>query len=142
MHFFIRCDSSYQIGSGHLMRCLTLAAELKALGQEITFICRNLVGSQHKLIMEKGFTMTLIPHHSEQQEDAAECTAIINKFTGPKVLIVDNYDLGREWEDSLNGSASIVVIDDLKREHHCDILIDNNYTKNGQNTYKNLVPST
>ena len=44
-----RVDSSTQIGSGHLMRCLTLANQLKSKA-EILFISRNLVGNLNHLI--------------------------------------------------------------------------------------------
>ena len=40
-----RCDASIQIGSGHVMRCLTLADELSRQGAESFFICRQHDGS-------------------------------------------------------------------------------------------------
>ena len=36
----IRADASVQIGTGHIMRCLTLADELRGRGAEATFVCR------------------------------------------------------------------------------------------------------
>ena len=36
----IRTDASLKIGTGHVMRCLTLASELKNLGAKVDFICR------------------------------------------------------------------------------------------------------
>ena len=44
-NIYIRVDSSYKIGSGHLMRCLTLAEQLKDAGADISFICRELDGN-------------------------------------------------------------------------------------------------
>ena len=48
MTIFFRVDSSIQIGTGHIMRCMTLAEHLSGKGAEVSFICRketrNLIG--------------------------------------------------------------------------------------------------
>jgi UDP-2,4-diacetamido-2,4,6-trideoxy-beta-L-altropyranose hydrolase len=42
MKIAFRTDVSNQIGTGHFMRCLTLADQLKKQGAQIHFICRDL----------------------------------------------------------------------------------------------------
>ena len=41
---FFRVDASFEIGYGHLYRCLTLANAFGSLGIVCTFICRDLDG--------------------------------------------------------------------------------------------------
>ena len=54
----IRVDSSTQIGSGHLMRCLTLAGQLHREHQaEVHFICRDLKGHLSHLLEERGYAL-------------------------------------------------------------------------------------
>lgn len=55
MKVFIRTDASTQIGTGHVMRCLTLAGDLKQLGMEVSFISRVLPGDLCDYIESKGF---------------------------------------------------------------------------------------
>ena len=61
MKFFIRADASLQIGSGHIMRCLTLAHELSRRGHEVRFICRALPGHLGETIERAGFGLVLLP---------------------------------------------------------------------------------
>ena len=53
MRFVFRTDASTKMGSGHIMRCLTLAEELKNNGSEITFISRAHEGNINGLISDK-----------------------------------------------------------------------------------------
>lgn len=49
-----RCDASLQMGSGHVMRDLTLADELRRNGAEISFVCREHPGNLIDFIRGKG----------------------------------------------------------------------------------------
>ena len=49
-----RVDASIQMGTGHVMRCLTLADALKNEGAECYFICREHLGNLIGLIKERG----------------------------------------------------------------------------------------
>ena len=61
MRIVIRADSSVELGSGHIMRCLTLAEELNQQGAELSFICQDLTGNLAALIEQKGFQVQLMP---------------------------------------------------------------------------------
>ncbi len=50
-----RVDASHTIGTGHVMRCLTLAEELRRCGADCIFVCRGFQGSLIPLIKEMGF---------------------------------------------------------------------------------------
>ena len=57
MNIVFRVDSSLEIGTGHVMRCLTLAEQLERSGCKVFFICRQLEGSISKLITDKRFNL-------------------------------------------------------------------------------------
>ena len=55
MTFAIRVDSSTRIGTGHLVRCLTLARNLRSRGEEVVFLCRRLEGDITDQVIDAGF---------------------------------------------------------------------------------------
>lgn len=50
-----RADASVSIGTGHIMRCLTLAEALRAAGAECVFVCRAHSGHLCDAIAARGF---------------------------------------------------------------------------------------
>lgn len=152
----IRVDSSERIGSGHLMRCLTLAERLRKDGGEVHFISRDLAGSLHRLVEEHGFPLHLLPQHEEdpnrtgyaawltvsQEVDAEETGEILSRMQPVGRLVVDSYALDAVWEKRLRPLVrEIFVIDDLaNRRHDCDMLLDQNYYREMRHRYDGLVP--
>ena len=57
MQVVIRTDTSLQMGTGHVMRCLTLANALNEKGATVEFICRGLPENLIVYIENKGFTV-------------------------------------------------------------------------------------
>lgn len=159
MKVVFRTDSSVQIGSGHVMRCLTLAEQLREMGVEILFICRELIGNLNDLIVSKGFNLCPLPapekfdvvldwnQHASWLEvpwekDANETTDCLKKSIGhADWLIVDHYALDTIWERRLRlQAANIMVIDDLAdRPHDCNMLLDQNLYTNSESRYQGLV---
>ena len=54
MRIAIRADASRDIGTGHVMRCLTLADALRERGAQCSFICREHKGNLINLIAQRG----------------------------------------------------------------------------------------
>lgn len=166
MKVVIRADASIQIGTGHVMRCLTLAEGLKDKSTQVEFICREHEGNMIDYIENRGFQVHAIPvlqkdtgkplpskrevknileHRdwlgSTQEQDAEICHLILNKLV-TDWLIVDHYSLDWVWQMRLHDSfQKLMVIDDLAdRNHVCDLLLDQTYGRDA-NDYKSLVPS-
>lgn len=145
MNFVIRTDSSVLIGSGHVMRCLTLAAELRKKNAKILFISREQPGTMIPMIEKQGYKVFRLPKGVSDWK--AEIEPIHELFAGlkPSVdwLIVDHYELDRKWEEAMRPFVrNIMVIDDLAdRKHECDLLLDQNYFQNRLQRYDQLVPS-
>lgn len=158
MLIVFRADASFEIGSGHIMRCLTLAADLTEKGHQCHFICRDHVGNLINDIRKKGFTTHVLtnpiststsppigePYSSwlnvTQEKDAIESSVAINEFD-IDWLIVDHYALDIDWESKLKEKCTnLMVIDDLaNRSHSCNLLLDQTYGRVTQD-YQDLVP--
>jgi len=67
MKVIFRTDSSLQIGTGHVMRCLTLAKALRERGASCQFICRTLEGSILEKIIKEGFELIKMSNIPDEQ---------------------------------------------------------------------------
>ena len=160
-----RVDSSYEIGTGHVMRCLNLARVLLNCGVKVLFICRNLKGNLINIIKNEFQVLVIEDYHTEnnknndkksihnfyinQNLDSLNTIKLIESLNIENFcyLIIDHYSLDREWEKVLqkkykneeNKLFKILVVDDLfNREHICDFILDQNIiTQN--NPYLNLI---
>ena len=157
MRVIIRADSSFSIGSGHIMRCLTLAYLLRSkFGVKVLFVCRKLYGNLIDLIKGNGFEVAVLKNEiaTEQldgyeawltvscQQDAQDTTEVLRRLGGTDFLVVDHYALDERWETQMRRYAKkIFVIDDLaNRKHDCDYLLDQTYGIDGIGKYGRLVP--
>ncbi|MDP9940100.1 UDP-2,4-diacetamido-2,4,6-trideoxy-beta-L-altropyranose hydrolase [Ectopseudomonas alcaliphila] len=141
MKIAFRADASLEIGTGHVMRCLTLGRALRERGHECLFISREHLGNLLTLISEEGFAMHALPVGNEldselahakwlgasQTEDALACKELLASWC-PDWLVVDHYGLDHRWEESVRPvGCRVLVIDDLAdRQHSCDLLLDQN----------------
>ncbi len=157
MKVVIRADSSLKIGTGHIMRCLTLADALKQKGVEIQFICRELPGNIIHIIKSKGYHVSSLSYFEDEkdklvsqsswlgtswQQDAKQTQQIISQQKKPDWLVVDHYALDVDWENQQKDIVGkVLVIDDLAdRKHNCDMLLDQNFYVNREVRYAGLVP--
>lgn len=136
MKIAIRADSGIIMGSGHIMRCLTLADELKA---ETIFYCRNLPGNIKDVIETRGYKVVLLSDNLQKADiEFLECL----KQKELQTLIIDSYETNINLESKAREYVdNIVVIDDIaNRRHDCDILLDQNPCPATHARYKNLIP--
>ena len=151
-----RVDASIEIGTGHLMRCKTLASEMMKTGAEVIFLSRNMPQSCAKLLDESGIAYINLTSFSNealngrspydkwlgtsQDADSWECMSVLSGMECD-LLVVDHYSLDASWEGRMRPfTKKIMVIDDLAdREHDCDFLLDQNYYVDMESRYKAKV---
>ena len=156
MKVIFRVDASLKMGTGHVMRCLTLAQTLKENGANVKFICRRHEGSLIDKIRSNGFDVhalevseeietdnKLVHSHwlgATQQQDSDECIDVLSS-EGVDWLIVDHYALDEDWHCNLKPYyRKLMVIDDLADKiFDCDVLLNQNLGTQIED-YKNKIP--
>lgn len=158
MNVAFRTDATSQIGTGHFMRCMTLAKELQRHGVQIRFVSRDLPQYLREMLENRGMEFASLESdaatysagdlaHSNwlnaSQEQDAQATKQALSGREWDWLIVDHYALDARWESILRSSAGhIMVIDDLADRHHdCDVLLDQNLYAEMQERYVGKVPT-
>ena len=153
----VRADASAIIGSGHVMRCLTLADALGQRGETVHFITRNLTPPTRAKILASGHALHQLPNSDGQNDqempnaawlsaswqDDAEATLQLARALGASWLVVDHYGINAAWEQVLrNAGIKLAVIDDLAdRPHDCDLLLDQTLRQDAWSDYRNLLPA-
>ncbi len=162
MKIVFRADASLEMGTGHVMRCLTLANALHAEGNKCHFICCEHPGNLIEYIRKQGHTVHSLSYlgnekvddknnegpvlahaawlGASQKEDAAACDEILATIK-PEWLVVDHYALDYRWEQELKPYyQNLLVIDDLAdRKHNCNILLDQTFGRKAED-YHPWVP--
>lgn len=137
MKVLIRVDASTVIGSGHVMRCLTLARALRHKGSAVTFASRLSVGNLCEVIASEFPLLRLPAKYADESIGSpipwqADLSAISSGLLDGKFdwCVVDHYSLDERWEmGALLFSKRIMVIDDLvNRPHSAHVLLDQNLT--------------
>jgi UDP-2,4-diacetamido-2,4,6-trideoxy-beta-L-altropyranose hydrolase len=152
-----RTDATGQIGTGHFMRCLTLADALKQRGAHVCFISRDLPVHLRDMLAAKDMVLVMLGSNADSlfvgdlahahwlgasQEQDAQATVQALSDRSWDWLVVDHYALDARWERALRGNVrQIMVIDDIAdRQHDCDVLLDQNYYADMQTRYTGKVP--
>jgi len=157
-----RADASLDIGSGHVMRCLSLAEGLRARGAECVFLARKHQGHLNALVQARGYEARSLGGADapvtttrgdaaldysrwlgvDARQDAEDTLAQI-RSSPVDWLVVDHYSLDAEWERGvMSACTKLLAIDDLaNRPHQCDALLDQNLGKS-QDDYDGLTPDS
>ena len=123
MQIIIRTDASVEIGTGHVMRCLTLASGLAEGDAEVRFLCRAHDGNLIDLIKRSGFGVEVLPTRTlgnlrsnsisdpvheawlgcDWYSDSQQCRSVLSH----KIdwLIVDHYALDHRWEREMRSTC-------------------------------------
>jgi len=132
---FLRCDSTSQIGTGHIMRCIALAQAWQDEGGKVIFISHCESEKLRERILKEGFDLILINYPHPHPSDLEQTLSTINNFShfsfhhSAPWLVLDGYHFTPEYQKVIRDAGiRLLVIDDMNHlpYYHADIILNQN----------------
>lgn len=138
--YFFRVDSNSKISSGHVMRCISIAATLVEQGERVSF----LIADDNPIEILKRFGFSYVNLHSDWENLMSDVEQVKKLLKEEKnsTLIIDTYRITLQYVESLKPFCKIVYLGSkIDKLGNLDYLINysadidysfynNTYTKN------------
>lgn len=122
---FFRADANPILGSGHIMRCLSIAAELQKQGISCTFVTAD--HGADKLLASRNIKKIVLNTQWDSLDDEIPVMEGLLEAEKPLFLLVDHYYVTPEYLGTLQKNVKVVYIDDRRAFcYPCDVLINYN----------------
>ncbi len=134
---FIRADSTNQIGTGHIMRCIALGQAWQDEGGKVVFLSHCESDALRERIVKEGFKFVPIDHPHPHPSDLSQTLMQLQSFLpslssfSPSVpwLVLDGYHFTPDYQDAIKDAGILLlVIDDMNHlpYYHADIILNQN----------------
>ena len=124
----LRTDANTTIGTGHLMRCLSLAQGWKANGGGATFITACESELLRQRVQAEGFQIVKLKRHYPESDDWETTSRVIADHPDSWVVL-DGYHFGSAYQRHIKETGHrLLVIDDMAHldYYDTDILLNQN----------------
>ncbi len=106
----IRADANETVATGHVMRCITIARQLKRRGARVVFFTADEYGREW--LDQAGMDMVCLQSDWKHMEDEIFLLRKELKRTGCKKLLVDSYQVSADYFERLKDLCKLIYIDD------------------------------
>lgn len=128
-----RVDANEYIATGHLMRCLAMAVELRRRGEQCIFFLAEEKETERIHMWEFPYEI-LYSQWNRLEQELPKMKVLLEKFS-PDWLVVDSYQVTAEYLEQLDNQVPVMYVDDMAQEvwpvsmvlHYSDWLEDNFY---------------
>ena len=133
--YIIRADGNAVIGAGHLMRCMTVAEELKRRGAQVLFLCAD--GQSASMAAEHGFESESLcdsvsgtgGRKEALQSELPAWERILKRRNclQDNVILADSYRITDIYLEGLKRFGRVAMLDDMgQRRFLADLIINYN----------------
>ena len=120
---FIRADANEHIGTGHIMRCISIARAFARKGKEIIFITADHKGDA----LISGFPVICLDSIWNRMDSETDKLTKIIKERKPELFLIDSYFVTEEYVRTLSKIVSTAYMDDMNAKRwDVDYLINYN----------------
>ncbi|MBS1989150.1 MAG: UDP-2,4-diacetamido-2,4,6-trideoxy-beta-L-altropyranose hydrolase [Cyanobacteria bacterium SZAS LIN-3] len=143
--FLIRVDGSETIGTGHIMRCLALAGELKRQGHGVSFLTALCPDALKKRLVAEGHRILPMPPSIEPGSpvDARFTVAAAGERLAT-IVVMDGYHFDGKYQHFIKDARlKSLYIDDLAHcEYYCSDYVLNQNPSARSTLYPDTAPQT
>jgi len=125
----IRADANKEIATGHVMRCMTIADEIKKLGEDVLFFVAD--NEAVEMITARGFQVKVLA--SDWKNPVEEIDRLAEEILAQNIttMLFDSYSFTASYFEKLRGKIGsdikLAVMDDLcKEQYPVDIVVNYN----------------
>lgn len=125
-HLIFRCDSSSEMGTGHVMRCLTMANVWRHdFGGTATFCCAQLSGSLKERIQDGGHSIIWLGDNHDFA-DSGDGVLKLSLQRNASAILIDGYHFDRSYRAPLKSALiKVATMQDAGSETYgADMVID------------------
>lgn len=121
---YIRTDANKRAATGHVMRCITVAGQLRSLGGQVLFLFRD---EESVSLLPEGFKYIKLKLCVDIHDEIQEIETVMREQGRGKVLL-DSYEFTATYMERLKAVAEkVITFDDLFKETYpVDLLINYN----------------
>ncbi len=121
----IRADANEEIGMGHIMRCITIAKELRKLGRKVIFFTADHYG--RGLLEQEGMEYRCLETSWKDMEGETDRLREELERADCGNLLVDSYHVTKKYFDKIRDLCKIIYIDDCFEDiYPVDMVINYN----------------
>lgn len=129
----IRADAGIESGTGHAMRCLSLAQEWVDAGGLVVWVAASLPVSLQSRLLQEKIKLHLINKNIASQRDA-DMTATLARDASCEWVVLDGYHFKSSYQSQVrNKGFKVLVIDDNGETGpwNCDAIVNQNLHAKG-----------
>lgn len=130
----IRADGSNRTGSGHLMRCMTIAEQLTGK-EEVLFLTRTRESAA--FVKARGFEACVLSDFEGEERPWMEelpCLEAWMQERHPDCILVDSYQATEEYLEAVSRWAPVIYLDDFgERAYPVSMVVNYNVFADKEN---------
>lgn len=108
---YIRVDGNEIIATGHVMRCLSVAEQLRKLNIEVNFVVAD--DRPREMIESRGFRVDVLDTVWNEMDSETEKMIDYVHDNQVQILLLDSYFVTKDYLQNMSQYTKIVYIDDL-----------------------------
>lgn len=122
---FIRADGNPQIGTGHIMRCLSLADAFRERGKTSVLILAETY--MQTLVEKRGYECLVLGSKYDRMEEELPILLPLLEEKQPSCVLLDSYFVTPEYMRAVRAKAPLVYLDDWNAfDYPADVVVNYN----------------